>query len=84
MYAVVNSKKLKDVVKQFKSVGGVAVLVKKFGQVLYLMSYHMPNNCYNGDGVPQYYPCGSLLSISVKLELTGPFQNGDFEFYMPS
>ena len=81
MYAVVNAKKLKDVVKQFKSVGGVAVMVKKFGQVLYLMSYHMPNNCYNGGGVPQYYPCGSLLSISVKLELTGPLQNGDFEFY---
>ena len=81
MYAVVNSKKLKDVVKQFKSVGCVAVLVKKFGQVLYLMSYHMPNNCYNGCGVPQYYPCGSLLSISVKLELVSPYQNGDFEFY---
>ena len=40
----------------------------------------MPNNCYNGNGEPQYYPCGDLLLVDVKFKLEMPLQNGDFEF----
>lgn len=80
MYAVVNAKQFKEAIKQIKALGGYAVQVKKDGQVLHMSSYQMPNNCYNGKGEPQYYPCGDLLLVDVKFRLEMPLQNGDFEF----
>lgn len=80
MYAVVNAKQFKEAIKQIKALGGYAVQVKKDSQVLHMSSYQMPNNCYNGNGEPQYYPCGDLLLVDVKFKLEMPLQNGDFEF----
>lgn len=80
MYAIVNTKQIKDAIKQIKSLGGVAVKVEKEVETLVLTSYHMPNNCYNGEGCPQYYPCGELLRVEVTLKLSMPLENGPFEF----
>lgn len=80
MYAIVNAKQFKEAIKQIKALGGYAVQVKKDGQVLHMSSYQMPNNCYDGKGEPQYYPCGDLLLVDVMFKLEMPLQNGDFEF----
>lgn len=80
MYAIVNAKQFKEAIKQIKALGGYAVQVKKDGEVLHMSSYLMPNNCYNGRGEPQYYPCGDLLLVDVKFKLEMPVQNGDFLF----
>ena len=74
MYAVLNAKQFKEAIKQIKALGGYAVQVKKDGEVLHMSSYQMPNNCYDGKGEPQYYPCGDLLLVDVKFNATSKWR----------